>query len=63
MPGNGQRTRASDQAVFLALVEQRFTADAENIGGLANFVMRRFQCGPNRFPLQILERLKRAAGS
>ena len=48
---------ASNQAVLLALFEQRLAADAEHFGGAADFVVRLLERGLDGFALEILERL------
>src|SRR5216684_166350 len=51
------------QAVLLALVEQGLAADAEDFGGLGDFVARGLERGADGFLLDILERAQRRSGT
>ena len=51
----------SVQSIFLALVEEGFPADAENLRALADFVARRFERRANGLALDIVERTKCAS--
>ena len=48
--------RPSIQPIFLALIQQGFSADAEYFGALADFVMRGFERDPNGMAFDLFER-------
>src|SRR5580658_7885573 len=51
----------SAQSVFLALIEEGFPADAQNLRALADFVAGRFERGANSLAFHVIERAQRAS--